>query len=849
MADPLAPTVPERGRAAEEPRATADETAAPPAPEGSVVPGALAQAPIADPLERALAKAKAAAALFGDVVAVKVGRYRLIERAGAGGMGVVWSAWDPELNRGVALKLASAGDAAARAFARDEGRALAKLSHPNVVPIYDVFEAPEGVFLVMELVAGQTLRAYATGASVAELVRAYRQCGEGLAAAHRAGLIHRDFKPDNAILGADGRVRVLDFGLAHAVDADERPLVAGTPRYMAPEQQRGDPLTAAVDQYALCVALREALSSRGAVPSWLEPIVNRGAAAEPGARFATMDELVAALALDPRARWRRRLAIGAAVGAVGAVAVAFTLGRRGVSEPPCRSSAALIATAWGGAARTAANTHLAALSSPYAAESVPRVIAALDRYAADWSALHRDSCLAHVRGEVSTPAYDRRTACLARRKAALATIGAVAGAVTADGLPGLVNAVSGLPELGACADDATLLSPVAPPPPTQAAEAAAIAELIAAVDVRREAGEVEAATRDAELALSRAEALGYPPLSARALVARGRIALTLRTGDRGAADFNAAARLAVAVGDDALAIEAYARAAYALATTGSVAQATGGLPLVEALAGREGPRATFAGALLQHNVGVVDLVQGDRAAARTRFEAARQASVGLAGSARIEMMVALQSLLLVVDDDAQRAALGEALVAERTRALGPNHPLTLEAAYLRAGVLPALAASRDAMRAACEALARYHPSHRQLIRECSLEVAWRSSVMGDRAVARAAAAQVVALADDGVKPDKRLRAEAYLLLDRDPAAALAQLAAAVTPPADAPWFAQLAAVDDRLVVAQAELARGRVAAARAALDDARVRATAIVAAAPVLVGHRLEAIAALTPPP
>ncbi|HVV88752.1 MAG TPA: serine/threonine-protein kinase, partial [Kofleriaceae bacterium] len=274
MADPLAPTVPARPRADGATEAGPasdgdwdgddgdgdDDGPSSPTAESAVValgptlpPDAIVRrAPLPDALELAVAEAKAAAALFGETAAVRVGRYRLIERAGAGGMGVVWSAWDPDLNRGVALKLASAGDELARSRARDEGRALARLSHPNVVPIYDVLEAPEGVFLVMELVKGKTLRTIAAeGAPVRELVRAYRQCGDGLAAAHEAGLVHRDFKPDNAILGADGRVRVLDFGLAHEVkvDDDASPAIAGTPRYMAPEQRRGEPLTAAVDQY------------------------------------------------------------------------------------------------------------------------------------------------------------------------------------------------------------------------------------------------------------------------------------------------------------------------------------------------------------------------------------------------------------------------------------------------------------------------------------------------------------------------------------------------------------------------------------------------------------------------
>ena len=155
-----------------------------------------------------------------------------------------------------------------------------------------------------------------------EILRIYREAGEGLLAAHRAGLIHRDFKPDNAILGDDGRVRVLDFGLArespnaHLESAEpsessETTRGAGTPRYMPPEQAAGTPLTAAVDQYALCVSLREALTGRdpavkeAEIPRWIAELVARGTAREPAARFPSMSELLAALDRDPAKLWRR----------------------------------------------------------------------------------------------------------------------------------------------------------------------------------------------------------------------------------------------------------------------------------------------------------------------------------------------------------------------------------------------------------------------------------------------------------------------------------------------------------------------------------------------------------------
>ncbi|MFY0535966.1 serine/threonine-protein kinase [Nannocystis pusilla] len=248
---------------------------------------------------------------------------------GAGGMGVVHTAYDPELDRKVALKLvrpqAFGGAAHLRERLAREARVLARISHPNVVPIYDVGEADGEVFIAMELVPGPTLARWQTEQPRPwrAIVDMYLQAARGLAHAHAAGVVHRDFKPGNALVGPDGRVRVVDFGLAVAGEASPAPAperaasasltatgaLVGTPAYMAPEQWRGAAVDARSDQYSFCAALWEALAGapyrlpdttwRGApapepapaptggraFPRWLRQVLLRGLADEPAARF------------------------------------------------------------------------------------------------------------------------------------------------------------------------------------------------------------------------------------------------------------------------------------------------------------------------------------------------------------------------------------------------------------------------------------------------------------------------------------------------------------------------------------------------------------------------------------
>ncbi|MFP5309346.1 MAG: PASTA domain-containing protein [Actinomycetes bacterium] len=196
------------------------------------------------------------------------GRYHPQARIGRGGMAEVWRAHDEVLQRDVALKVLHqhlADDPAFEDRFRREARAAAALSHPNVVAVFDWGEGPDGTFLVMELVPGASVRDVLRvrgRLTPAEALTVLGQAAGGVAAAHRAGLVHRDVKPENLLIGADGAVKVTDFGLARAAAASTATFadaVVGSPHYLAPECVRGEPVGPATDVYALGVVLYECL--------------------------------------------------------------------------------------------------------------------------------------------------------------------------------------------------------------------------------------------------------------------------------------------------------------------------------------------------------------------------------------------------------------------------------------------------------------------------------------------------------------------------------------------------------------------------------------------------------------
>ncbi len=454
----------------------------------------------------------------------QLGRYCVLSVLGAGAMGVVYAAYDPELDRRVAIKIIQPTHASADNHTRllREAQALARLSHPNVVAVHDVDTHDGRVFVAMEFVAGQTLAELDWQAlGWAEVVAIYRAAGRGLEAAHLAGLVHRDFKPANVMRRDDGRVVVMDFGLARAQGADETSshgeslpaipeeltasssfdahltqtgLLLGTPAYMAPEQFAGAAADARSDQFAFCVSLYEALHGerpfRGEsvaalvfsvthqqiqptpksshIPGSVRAALLRGLAASPTDRWPDMGALLSALSVDPN---RRRTMASATVGGIALLGIvaagAYALGGETRDDPAasvCTGAEQQLGDAWNDARRQTMHAHLSDLEVDYAATTAKRVSEGLDAYASDWIAMYTDACEAtRVRGEQSGSILDLRMACLDRRRQELATLVEILEVADTQTLARSIQAVGGLSPIASCGDLDALTS-VAPPP-------------------------------------------------------------------------------------------------------------------------------------------------------------------------------------------------------------------------------------------------------------------------------------------------------------------------------------------------------------------------------------------------
>jgi tetratricopeptide (TPR) repeat protein len=453
-------------------------------------------------------------------------------------MGVVYAAHDPELARDVALKVLRPGIGDRDALLR-EARAIAQLSHPNVIAIHDV--TADGA-IAMELVDGTTLTRWlaARPRSWPEVRDVLVQAGRGLGAAHAAGIVHRDIKPDNILVGRDGRTRVTDFGLANLAGA----VLAGTPAYMAPEQRQGH-ADARSDVYSFCVVSREAAFGTR-IPSKAQRSIARGLAEDPRDR-PSVDELLDALAPP-----RRHLGPILAASALALAAIVLLATRS--STEPCTGGDAAWGDVWHSDAIRDAFTRSGLSSAPIA---FTRADTRMNAYRADWIGVHRNVCLATERGEQSTALLDRRMQCLQTRRndaAALATLLTTADRDIADRAANLVDRLSPATDCTSAA-----VADLAPRPPTEHALLHELELRASRARAEQDAGRAAACLATVASALPDAQRIGYQPLIARLLLTRGGC-----ESDEAAAvaDLHAAATAAEAGHDDDALARAWIRIVY-----------------------------------------------------------------------------------------------------------------------------------------------------------------------------------------------------------------------------------------------------------------------------------------------
>ncbi|MCX4239185.1 tetratricopeptide repeat-containing serine/threonine-protein kinase [Paraliomyxa miuraensis] len=513
-----------------------------------------------------------------------LGRFIVLGTLGSGGMGTVLRAYDEKLDRKIAIKVLHAGTSKqhTKRLLR-EAQALAKLSHPNVVQVYEVGEVGDQVFIAMELVKGEPLdRWQARERSWRECTKVYLEAGQGLAAAHAVGLVHRDFKPHNCIVDEQGRARVLDFGLARDVNVsiDETPsmvglrtvtdavgssltksgTVMGTWAYMPLEQMHGQIADKRADQFSFCVSLYEAVyaerpfegrtmlalmesiegdnvrpAPKGSkVPAKLRAVLLRGLAAEPERRWPSMEALLEELRKLVAPRRGRWLVLGVTVGLV-AIGVGQALARYAEVMDRCTGAQAELEGIWDNARKQEVKTAILGTELVYAPDTWDRVEHRLDEYTAAWTNKHTDVCEAtSVRQEQSNEVMDLRMSCLRERRTAMRAAVDVLAKADGQAAEKAVELVADLPLLDRCDDVERLEEQHQRVPPPEdlelAREVETLRERLADIKAEAEAGKVKVVLplEAVEPVVERAKVLEYGPLWAEAKALRG--ALRIKNG-------------------------------------------------------------------------------------------------------------------------------------------------------------------------------------------------------------------------------------------------------------------------------------------------------------------------------
>jgi tetratricopeptide (TPR) repeat protein/tRNA A-37 threonylcarbamoyl transferase component Bud32 len=591
-------------------------------------------------------------------VAERIGRFEVIDVIGRGAMGVVYRARDPELGRLVAIKVRQARarlDVEGEDRLRREAQALARLAHPNVVAVYESGRAGQVAYVAMELVEGPTLEAWLDAKpSPVEIVRVLVAAGRGLAAAHAAGLVHRDFKPHNVFVAkGDGTPKVGDFGLVRAERDGAAPAapselmmtlsisgsIIGTPAYMSPEQLRGEPATEASDQFSFCVTLFEALFGKRpfvaktvaelesamqqplAIPrttAAVRRVLRRGLDPDPGRRFPGMAAL-----LDQLERPSRALRWATLAAAAGMLALAaFTLAPRTVD--PCERADPEAERVLSPVRLPVVAHALLATGAPGAGDTAERVEAALATYGQRWRTASETSCRATVENRQSAKLGDLQRACLERRLRQTDELVDVLVAVNDPAaVPQALTTVLGLPDVDACTRaDPALLGDVDPPPPAQAEAVERVERTLDRIESLNKTGQVRVAADGIDGAVAQARALHYAPLLARALLVEAAVYTAASKVDQLEAILDEAARVAASARDDRAAAEAWTRRVHVVGVEGGrYADAHQWARAADAAVLRAGNPPDLRSAL-QMNVGSLLIEEGKLDEARQQLDAA-----------------------------------------------------------------------------------------------------------------------------------------------------------------------------------------------------------------------------------
>ena len=501
----------------------------------------------------------------GESMVARIGRFVVVDKIGEGGMGTVYGAYDEQLDRKVALKVLCEDDLPTpedRQRLEREAVALARLSHPNVVTVHEVGDHHGEMFVAMEHVRGQGLDAWLkTEPPWQEVLGAFVQAGQGLVAAHEAELIHRDFKPANAMRRDDGLVKVLDFGLARVVgedsltDMEASPVsgshaalssltrqgtVMGTPAYMSPEQHRGEAFDAHTDQYSFCVALWQGLTGArpfkaksmaelyelkcagpppwpneaSSVPRRISAAIARGLSPQPEERWPNMKALLSELAWDPsarRTRWVVGLVSVSMLGLGGAMANAWAPD----GADKCSGARAKIETVWNDARRQAGQKAFAGVEGAHTEDAWALALKSLDAYADAWVQMHTEACKATVvRAEQSPRLMDLRMGCLQRASVQLDAIAEVLVDADATVVMRAQKVVAGLRPLESCGDLEALEADVEPPTPEDAESVTEARRHLARARALDLAGRYEKAQAAVDEGWKALEGADYPPADA-----------------------------------------------------------------------------------------------------------------------------------------------------------------------------------------------------------------------------------------------------------------------------------------------------------------------------------------------